>query len=130
MIPADLAVKLGIAGISLAFAFGSGCSTQKRLDAGAIAGKDALIQAAAISNQVMGDAIRDINAEAARREAEAVKQAADSRAAEKIAIEANAASSRRADLFAGKLAKAGKAKPDCASLLAMDLEQVCGVKSR
>jgi phage-related tail protein len=89
-----------------------------------------LIQAAAISNKVMGDAIRDINAEAEKRIAASVKQEADSRAAEKIAVQANAASAKRADLFADRLAKAGKAKPDCASLLALDLEKVCGVKSR
>ena len=130
MIPQAMLAKLIGYGLVTALIFGAGCTVQRRLDAGTIAGKDALIQAAAISNQVMGDAIRDINVEAAKREAAAVKQAADSRAAEKIAVDANAASSRRADLFAGKLAKAGKAKPDCASLLAMDLEQVCGVKSR
>lgn len=130
MIPAGLAIKLGAMGLALAFAFGSGCSMQKRHDAGSIAAKDSLIQAAAISNKVMGDAIRDINAEAAKREADAAKQAADSRAAEKIAVEANAASAKRADLFADRLAKAGKSKPDCASLLALDLEKVCGVKSR
>lgn len=130
MIPADLAIKLGAGVLALGMSFGLGCSVQKRLDAGAIAGKDALIQAAAISNKVMGDAIRDINAEAAKREADAAKQAADSRAAEKIAVEANAASAKRAEAFEAKLARAGKSKPDCASLLALDLEKVCGVRSR
>lgn len=130
MIPSDLLIKLGAAGLALAFAFGGGCSVQKRLDAGAIAGKDALIQAAAISNKVMGDAIRDINAEAEKRIVASAKQATDSKAAEKIAIEANANSAQRADAFAKRLAAAGKGRPSCGELLALDLEKVCGVKSR
>lgn len=130
MIPADLAIKLGAAGLALAFAFGGGCSVQKRLDAGAIAKKNEALSAAATALLSAKSAIEEINQEADKRIAASIKQASDSKAAEKIAVEANAASAKRADLFADRLAKAGKSKPDCASLLALDLEKVCGVRSR
>lgn len=129
-IPTSLLIKTGSVAAVLAIAFMGGCQAQKRLDAGAIAKKDAALSSAATALQSAKSAIEEINQEAEKRIAAAAKQAADSRAAENIAVEANAASAKRADLFADRLAKAGKSKPDCASLLAMDLEKVCGVKSR
>lgn len=132
MIPisSTLLPKLTGVGILALMLFSGGCWTQRRLDAGAIAKKDAALSSASTALLGAKSAIEEINQEAEKRIAAAKKQEADSRAAEKIAQEANAASAKRADKFAGRLAKAGKSKPDCAALLSMDLEAVCGVKSR
>lgn len=129
-IPTSLLIKAGAIAAALAIGFSGGCAARGKWDAAEISKKDAALSSAATALLSAKSAIEEINAEAARRAAEAAKQAADSRAAEKIAREANAASAKRADQFADRLAKAGKSKPDCASLLAMDLEKVCGVKSR
>lgn len=129
-IPTAVLIKAGAVAAVLAVAFTGGCQVQKRLDAGAIAKKDAALSSASTALLAAKSAIEEINQEAEKRIAAAKKQEADSRAAEKIAQEANAASAKRADKFAGQLAKAGKSKPDCAALLSMDLEAVCGVKSR
>lgn len=125
-----MAAKLILYGLGFSLIFGAGCTVQKRIDATAIVQKNAALTAAATALRASGDAIAQINAEAAKREAAAAKQAAESRAAEKMAMEANANSAKRALAFEKRLSAAGKSKPDCASLLALDLEKVCGVKSR
>lgn len=129
-IPSTFLPRMAGVGVLALMLFSGGCWTQRKLDAGQIAKKDAALSSAATALLSAKSAIEEINQEAEKRIAAAAKQAADSRAAEKIAVEANEASAQRADKFKAQLAKAGKTKPDCAALLAMDLEKVCGVKSR
>lgn len=132
MIPIQSAFLPKLAGIGILalMLFSGGCWTQRKLDAEQIAKKDAALSSASTALLSAKSAIEEINEEAEKRIAASIKQASESKAAEKIAREANDASAKRAEKFAVKLAQAGKAKPDCATLLAMDLEVVCGVKSR
>lgn len=129
-IPTGLLIKAGMLATTLAIGFSGGCVARGKWDESAIAKKDAALSSASAALLSAKSAIEEINQEAEKRIAASVKQASEARAAEKIAVEANAASAKRADQFANKLAKAGKSKPDCGALLAMDLEAVCGVKSR
>lgn len=129
-IPANLLAWAGSIVIGAMVGFGGGCVARGEWDAAEIAKKDAALSSAAAGLLSAKSAIEEINQEAENRIAASIKQASESKAAEKIAREANDASAKRAEKFAVKLAQAGKAKPDCATLLAMDLEAVCGVKSR
>jgi hypothetical protein len=129
-IPAGLLIKAGALAAILAIGFSGGCAVRGKWDEDAIAKKDAALSSASAALLSAKSAIEEINQEAEKRIASSIKQASEAKAAEKIAVEANAASAKRADQFADRLAKAGKSKSDCAALLAMDLEKVCGVKSR
>lgn len=132
MIPisANLLGWAGSIAIGVMVGFGGGCVARGKWDAAEIAKKDAALSSASTALLSAKSAIEEINQEAERRIAVSIKQVSEAKAAEKIAREANASSAKRADEFAKRLAAAGKGRPSCGELLAMDLEAVCGVKSR
>lgn len=125
-----LLLKGVAAALLMAIGLFGGCSLQKRLDSAEIERKNTALSSASSALLSAKSAIEEINREAYKQLAESKKQESEARAAEKLAREANEFSAKRADAFEKRLAKAGKSKPDCAQLLAMDLEAVCGVKSR
>lgn len=132
MIPISPAflLRVGIVAVLLGVGFFGGCTVQKRLDSADIERKNTALSSASSALLSAKSAIEEINREADKRLAESKKQESEARAAEKLAREANEFSAKRADAFEKRLAKAGKSKPDCAQLLAMDLEAVCGVRSK
>lgn len=129
-IPTSWLTKAGALAAILAIGFSGGCAARGKWDEAAIAKKDVALSSASSALLSAKSAIEEINREAEKRIAASIKQASEAKAAEKIAREASTASAQRADAFAKRLAAAGKGRPSCAALLAMDLESVCGVRSR
>lgn len=119
----------GVAAVLLA-AFIGGCRTQKKMDKAEISRAETALQASGAALAAASSAIVDINQEAERRLAEAKRQQKASAEAAKVADAAKHDAEARAQRFSDKLSQAAKRKPDCAQLLAMDLEAVCGVSSR
>ena len=125
-------IKIGAVALVLALTFRAGCTVQRDRDAATIAGKDAALTNAANALRASGAAIREINAEAERRIAEAERLAGAAIDAGKVAEAARIQAMAESERFAADLDKAKKRRPACAELAAslIDLEAVCGVKVR
>lgn len=119
-------IKWALIGIILSAVFISGCNHGKNKSAEKLAKKDATITAITKSLKGAANVLKEINAEAERRIA-AEKKA--KRAAEKAGAVVAAEKQqmqKRIDSYEKKL-KSAKRKPDCAALLAMDVEKTCAL---
>lgn len=119
-------IKWALIGIILSAVFISGCNHGKNKSAEKLAKKDATITNVTKSLKGAAKVLIDINAEAKRRIAAEKKAKADALKAGAAVAAEKEQMQKRIDSYEKKL-KFAKRKPDCAALLAMDVEKTCAL---
>lgn len=126
--PGQILLGAKVAGLValLTIAHVTGCNRGKASQQAETAKVQAKLDAANVSLTAAGKALKAVNDEAAKRIKQAEKDKALAEDAAKVAQKAQERTEREARAYADRLAKARR-KPDCAALLAMDVEATCGL---
>lgn len=122
-------IKLGLSVALLVSVFIAGCSHGEGRSAEDVAAKDSRIASLEHSLSDFVALYDRVNAQAAEAIAVADRQRKAADDAAKVARSGEAAAKKAADDFERQWARA-KQKPDCAALLTIDMEAVCGLPLR